>query len=156
MPPCYEDAIKLNNSASKIVGVHTLKHVTTTSSVTSNETAANDLSGKNASTERDNSSQIASQPHDSPDFATQTTASHECRVSSEKNDVETSQNSSQSENPLAKVLRKSIRGIRKLRSGGEDSATTANPSGGQGSTLESGLSTDRVVIGSETTGKDDR
>ena len=143
VPPCYEDAIKLNNSASKVVAVHALKHVTTTATMTSN-----DASGKNATstfhnrpTERTNSSQLAaiSQPCDDPDFS-----ASEQRTISEKCDP-SSQNSSQTENALAKVLRKSIRGIRRLRNGGdENSAASPSNNGPTTCTLESGLSDTRT------------
>lgn len=149
VPPCYEEAIKLSNSASKVVAVHTLKHITTT--MTSNETAI-DVSGKipetaatNRPTERNNSSQFANQACDHPEILAQVTANE--RRASEKCDPEISQNSSQNENTLAKVLRKSIRGIRRLRNGGDEN--TENPSNDPTCTLESGL-TERITTETDT------
>lgn len=139
VPPCYEDAIKLHSAT---VAVHTLKPVTTSNNQC---TGTIEASGKNTTVnlERNNSLQ-SGQSCDIPDFSTVAGE----RRHSEKSEQEASQNSSQSGNALAKVLRKSIRGIRRLRSSSEDSNQSNEQSSMENGTIE------RVFA--ESTSKSDR
>lgn len=127
VPPCYEDAIKLSSTPI----IFPLKHAPTSNiQVMSQNVEPIDTSSKNVATERNNSSQ-SDESCNSHDFAVPSVNSGQ-REKSE--DVSSSQNSSQNENAFTKVFRKSIRGIRRLRSGSDDSSNSC----GHSSNLENG------------------
>lgn len=133
VPPCYEDAIKL--SATPIV--FRLKQALTSSGHPINQNQnvnveTNGVASKNYA-EQNHSSALAS-TIDGEDFCTRAASTGQTEKCAPEEVSSPSQNSSQNENAIAKVFRKSIRGIRRFRSGSEDS----NNSLGQASNLENG------------------
>lgn len=131
VPPCYEDAIKLSPTPI----ILPLKHAPT-SDIFNRNAATNNVLFKNGSIGRNYSTQ------EQYDFSVPSSMSDSRQTAKSNEDASTSQNSSQNENTFAKVFRKSIRGIRRLRSGSEDSNGTCG--NGQSSSLENGaVSQDR-------------
>lgn len=130
VPPCYEEAIKLH--AAIPVPVHTVANVLSTNN---QPVGTIDTSSKSIGNGERNNSLQSSHSCDNPDISAESNQSRR----SEKSEQDTYQNSSQSGNTLASVLRKSIRGIRRLKSGSEDS----NESNGHLPSLENGT-TERV------------
>lgn len=125
VPPCYEDAIKLSPAA--LASVHNYKEsppIFVQSTIPCGVDGSDKITISTV-TERCNSFQ-ASQSNDSVDCSAEPT---ECKQTEK---CETSHhssvlNSSQNENALTKVLRKSIRGIRKFRNN-EDSGCSEQTS----------------------------
>lgn len=147
VPPCYEDAIKLTPTG--LTSLHTIKNVPSVNVHTVNRTTAiNESSNKNCNIDANiegNNSLSFDQSTDNVDFS----------ITTEKSDEIVSSisaiNSSQNENSLAKVLRKSIREIRKLRNGTED----CNNLNENYSIFESDFPTDKSLH-VESTSKSDR
>lgn len=130
VPPCYEEAIKLHTAIP--VSVHTVTNVLSSNN---QPVGTIDASSKSIGNGERNNSLQSSHSCDNPDIPAE---SNQDRCS-EKSVPDIYQNSSQSGSTLASVLRKSIRGIRRLRSGSEDS----NQSHGHLPSLENGT-TERV------------
>lgn len=143
VPPCYEDAIKLSPAA--LASVHTYKE---SPPILIQPPVPSIVDGSDkiiisTVTERCNSFRT-SQPQDSSDFSAEPT---ECRRAEkcEAGSHLSVPNSSHNESALTKVLRKSIRGIKKFRNN-EDSGCSE-----QSSSMENGNVHERNASSSSKT-----
>ncbi|XP_065211790.1 uncharacterized protein LOC135839615 isoform X2 [Planococcus citri] len=136
VPPCYEDAIKLGTTPI----VFRLKQALTSNAHLINQNAETDRAASKNYADQNYSVTTSLPVPDNQDSCAQAAATAAAADARQMEKIalpgasSQSQNSSQNENTLAKVFRKSIRGIRRFRSGSEDS----DNSFGQASNLENG------------------
>lgn len=150
VPPCYEDAIKLSATPivfrlKQAVALTASQHLVNQNVETNGGAASKNHPQQNHSSPAatstpsptiDGGRVFCALPADTGQTGTDKHATPAAVANADASSQ--SQNSSQNENTIAKVFRKSVRGIRRFRSGSEDSTSTSNNALGQASHLENG------------------